>query len=359
VRRLVAALPLGLGLLLLVSAPPACLLYTDRINRPPRVAIKVPEHLFPGVPTRFQAESSDPDGDDVSLFWMRVDGACPDDWKGVSPAGMGDEYTMVPGQTPFCLRLVARDSDGAESAAQFPGNPMNRPPEIAITLGDPAPAESYPLYTSFRVSASSKDPDGDTLTVSWQVRDGAGKDIEHAPCPAATADVCFTCDRPGTVAVTATAKDGGGAVGNASLTLNVAEDQPPCIEAADPAVDTMGVVLAVTDPPRRFEVRQVRDDGNPFPPGEHGRTTFRWYTATEKGPWAYEIAYDLPTFDVSAARFEDPRPGGVYRVRVEVRDAAHDSPPTMRDLEACADDRRVCEQPPHCVRRVWWKVQLQ
>jgi hypothetical protein len=118
------------------------------------------------------------------------------------------------------------------------------------------------------------------------------------------------------------------------------------------------VVLAVTDPPRRFEVRQVADDGNPFPPGPLGGPTFVWYTARETGPWTRALGYDRPTFDVSAASFEDARPGSVYRVRVEARDPAHDDPAALRPLEACAD-LRVCEQPPRCVRWVGWKVQLQ
>ncbi len=63
-------------------------------------------------------------------------------------------------------------------------------------------------------------------------------------------------------------------------------------------------------------------------------------------------------FDVSAARFDDARPGSVYRVRVEARDPAHDDPSTLRDLEGCGDDR-ICERPPRCVRWVGWKVQLR
>jgi hypothetical protein len=64
------------------------------------------------------------------------------------------------------------------------------------------------------------------------------------------------------------------------------------------------------------------------------------------------------TLDVGAARFEDARPGSIFRVRVEARDPAHDNPAALRELEACAD-QRVCEQPPGCVRWVGWKVQLQ
>jgi hypothetical protein len=162
----------------------------------------------------------------------------------------------------------------------------------------------------------------------------------------------------GTYRATATVEDGW-EQGLGTISLAVGEDQPPCIEATDPAVETLGVVLAVTDPPRRFEVRRVRDDGDPFPPAGARVTTFRWYTAPETGRWTRHPGYEKSTFDVSAARFvEDPRPGSVFRVRVEARDPAHDNPPALRELEECGD-QRVCERPPGCVRWVGWTVQLQ
>jgi hypothetical protein len=364
VRRLIT----GLGLLLLVSAPPACLLYTDRINGPPMVAIVAPDALFPGKDAAFLGRFSDPDGDEVSLRWMRLDRDCgmtgAADWKEAAPVAMGQSYSMVPGRTAFCLRLVATDSGGAESVATYTGNPQNRPPELQLALVEPAAADHYPLYTAFRVAAKVRDDDDETPTVAWKIRTGAGKDVTPADCGGTAASdpgvstACFAGEDPGPLLVTATATGGGGKTTTATVSLQVAEDQPPCIQAADPAVDTAAVVLAVTDPPRRFEVRQVDDDGDPFPPGPRGGTTFRWYTARETGPWTREIGYDRPTFDVSAARFEDARPGTIYRVRVEARDPAHDNPTALRELEACGD-QRVCESPPHCVRWVGWKVQLQ
>jgi hypothetical protein len=364
VRRLIT----GLGLLLLVSAPPACLLYTDRINGAPTVAIVAPDAVFPGKDAAFAARVSDPDGDVVTLRWMRVERDCQkttaEDWKGVAPVAMGQSYSMVPGQTAFCLHLVATDSSGAESMAAYAGNPRNSRPAVQLSVVDPAAADRYPLYTAFQLRATVVDPDRDPTTVTWKIRDGAGKDLTAAACAGGDPQVpsaCFTAEHPGPLTVTATATDPGGQSDVATLTLPIAEDQPPCIEAADPAVDATEVVLALTDPPRRFEVRQVRDDGNPFPPGPRGGASFRWYTARETGEWTREIEYDRPVFEVSAARFarfEDPRLGTVYRVRVEVRDPAHDDQTALRDLEAC-EDRRICQSPPGCIRWLAWKVRLQ
>jgi hypothetical protein len=361
VRRLIT----GLGLLLLVSAPPACLLYTDRINSAPVVAIVPPAALFRGKPAPFGATFSDPDGDQVSLRWMRVDRDCqktvPGDWQAAAPVAMGENYSMVPGQSAFCLHLVATDSAGAEAVATYTGNPFNHEPVLQLTVVDPPPAEHYPLFTAFRLAAKAADADGDEVTVAWKIRDPAGKELTSSLCPPAEPGVamaCFAGEIPGALMVTATASDGGEKPTAATITLNVDEDQPACIEAADPSLDARTVVLAVTDPPRRFEVRQVRDDGNPFPPGPHGGPTFLWYTARETGVWKRAIGAFGPSFPVSAGTFdEDPRPGSVYRVRVEVRDPAHDSQPALRELEECHDER-IC-QLAHCVRWAGWTVQLQ
>jgi hypothetical protein len=364
VRRLVTSL----GLLLLVSATPACLLYTDRINGAPTVAIERVGELHPGQHVVFKARGSDPDGDPLTFVWSRVDKACPgsaEDWSRAQ-VSTGDSLDMVPGHDAFCLRLVAQDRSGAQAVAEpYRGEPMNRPPTVVVDVAEPAPAPgSYPLFSFFRLSAArTMDPDGDQITYGWEVRDGAGAPVMAEACPGGPSDTacCFRAQTPGTFVVTATANDGLGGGDRGSASLTIAEDQPPCIEVTDPTVDTPAVVLAVTDPPRRFEVRLVRDDGHPFPPVAFRGTSFSWYTAGETGPWTRLLGYEAATFDVSAARFEDARPGDVFRVRVEARDPAHDpvhDPAALRDLEGCTD-QRVCEHPAGCVRGVGWKVQLQ
>jgi hypothetical protein len=347
------------GLLLLVSAS-GCLLYTDRVNAPPVVEISAGE-VHPGTAAIFRARAQDPDGDAMTFRWWHLDRPCglasADEWARVTPVD-GDPLSVTPGHDRFCVRLMARDSSGAEATAIYDANPLNRPPDARIDVIQPiASADAFPLYSLVQLSAAhSTDPDGDDVSYVWQVRDAAGAEIPVVAC-AGPESACFTAAASGPVAATVVVNDGW-SEGRTSVNLTIAADQPPCIEATDPTVDTPTIVLAVTDPPRRFEVRQARDDGHPFPPGPLGGTSFRWYLGRETGPWTRQLGYDSASFDVSAARFDDARPGSVYRVRVEARDPAHDDPSTLRDLEGCGDDR-VCERPPRCVRWVGWKVQLR
>jgi hypothetical protein len=272
---------------------------------------------------------------------------------------------MVPGHAAFCLRLVAQDSSGAETTADKLVVPENRRPNVLVDVAEPTTAPPYPIFTLFRLSCErTADPDGDSIvSYRWEVRDPAGMPVAPEACPGVAAVphlTCFHAPTTGTFTVTATANDGFEEGRSAPLSLAVGEDQPPCIELTDPPVELTTVVLGATDPPRRFEVRKVRDDGNPFPPVGSRATSFRWYIASATATWSRQIGYEGATLDVSAGRFEDARPGSVYRVRVEARDPAHDTDATRLDLESCTNnDERVCQSPPGCVRWVGWKVQLQ
>jgi hypothetical protein len=353
----------GLGLLLLVGATPACLLYTERINQPPLLQVAWPEPLHSPGTALATATVSDPDGDPVTITWARLDRpSCqmiaPAEWATVS-ATPGLQYRMdVSTRAPFCVHVVARDSAGAEATANWAGRPGNRPPEVTPSLTSRV---SYPLWSEVRLFATAADPDGDPLRYVWEVRDGAGAAVGTVACGrVGESDVatCFTADHPGAYQASVTVSDPDGMSTRAEMTFDVREDQPACLQATDPAMDTAELVMAVTDV-RRFEVRQVSDDGNPWPPGPHGASGFRWYVSRAAGEWTRQIGFEGPTLDVRGTDFPDPRPGNVYRVRVEARDPPHDNPAGLRDLDDCDDTRRICERPTGCARMVWWSVRLQ
>jgi hypothetical protein len=359
---------------LLAATVPACLLYTDAINSAPQVMIVPPASVHANEQITFQASASDPDGDPLTLTWERVNRACADvtsdDWESGAERSKSETFQMqVAGHEPFCVRVVAEDRHGARTASKpFDGAPANRPPTM-IKLGvDGATAaiSAYPLYTTVRLAVSPlTDDDGDPVTFTWKAVDPGGVDRTKdllACDPLQPESVrCFAAERSGPYTVSVDATDGlpGGNAPTASLILPVMEDAPPCIEVSDPSAETSAVVMAVTDPARRFEVRRVKDDGHPYPAGPRGGTTFHWFTASEDKPFRHELGYDFPTFEVGAARFDDARPGSWYRVRVEVRDPLREEPGELARLEATCQGSRLCEAPVGCVRSITWNVRFR
>jgi hypothetical protein len=352
-------------LLLLAGATPACLLYTDPINSAPTVTLVAPAVVHPFERDVYRAQASDPDGDSVTLQWEMAPGKCPisaADWA-MQPRTTGDTFEVQPpNHDPFCVGVMAVDGQGATSKPQFSdGTPSNRPPAPTLT-SDPPLASSFPLYTSFRITAGPpRDEDGDDLTFTWKALDPQGKDLGNrlTACDAAHPEVrCFTADQPGSYTLSVEASDALAQAKSMALTLPVLEDAAPCIEATDPVQEAPVVVLAATDL-RNFEVRRVRDDGHPFPPGPHGGTTFQWFTALDRPgvlpSWTRHLGFDSPVFKVGATLFDDARPGSTYLVRVEVRDPQHDS---GSDLRGCGE-MAVCMVPDRCVRWVTWSVRFQ
>jgi hypothetical protein len=362
------------GLVLLSGTLPACLLFTDPINSAPRVTI-VPVPVFHvNEAVTFAAMASDPDGDPVTLSWSRVPKACADvsraEWDAAIPVVVSKLEVTPLDHQPFCVRVVATDQQGAPTPSEpYDARPENRSPVVVVS-SDPPLGASFPLYTSFRLTATpTTDEDGDPVTFDWKLVDGSGADLgaQLTACdPGHPDDVrCFSAEQPGAYQLSVTGSDGQPIERAMTLmqTLTVLDDGPPCIELTDPAQETAAVVMAVTDPARAFEVRKVKDDGNPFPPGPHGAAAFQWFTARPRAlaappawSWTKELGYDRSTFDVGAFRFDDVRPGSTYRVRVQVRDPLHQSEAELHDLQIACGDADVCKVPDRCVRWVTWSV---
>lgn len=364
----------GVGsLALLVSAVPACLLYTDPINSPPEVTIVPPMMaVYPNQQVNLEARYRDPDGDEVTLHWQSLPKPCSGparptagDWAASAPT-VNQRFLVALGHVSVCVRVVGQDEHGARAAPQeLELSPTNRAPALTLSVA-PLPNGSVPLYSDVRVEAGpDRDEDGDHLTFTWKALDPAGAPVKLADCEGGGDPLrvrCFPAERPGTYLITVEGFDGveGSKPETKTVSVPVLPDQPPCIESSDPSADTGVVVLAATDPPRRFEVRRVKDDGHPFPAGGRGTATFQWFTAREgSAGWTRELGYDRPTFDVSASRFDDARPGSVHRVRVEVRDPDRELAAAQRELEVACEDRAICKLPDTCVRWMTWSVRFR
>jgi hypothetical protein len=353
-----AGLPLGCAL----AAVSGCLLYTDTINQAPTVKLLPPAAVHPRSPATFRAEAQDPDGDQVQLGWSTLPGGCASisasAWAAAGEQN-GFAFMVTPGSRDrFCVRVVARDDSGAEAQAVVDVEPENRVPVARLALRPAtAPGALVPIFSTVKLDATgSDDPDGDDVLRTFEVKDAAGMAIMLDECGSTTR--CFVAERSGAYVATLAVSDGA-LTQTATVVFNVAEDQPPCIEQTDPAVAIPVVVLPADGPSRRFEVKQVRDDGHPFPAGPRGRASFHWFAGRgEAGALVRIVGHDRPELDVGANLIDDVRPGDVARVRVEVRDPEREKPSELRALDACAD-RAVCEQPAGCVRWITWTLRFQ
>lgn len=287
--------------------------------------------------------------------------ALPGDWEA---AGQGDQIFVIPTDlNPFCVRIIARDEHGAEGAFQDQLAAANQTPTADLQIEASAAADGgvYPLYTKFRLAGErSMDPDRDHLTFHWTV---SGANVGPV-----TTTACGTTERPenaacfqATSADAYTAllevRDEHGKEGSAGKTLTVATDQPACLAVTDPDI-TLPYVPLRSDETRTFEIRRVNDDGHAFPPGPAGVPLFYWFKRGKAG-WERDVFNNGPTYAVSAALFEDPRPGSRLHVRVEVRDPLHNDPQTVAQLRSLCGDRPSCEHPTSCIRWVSWEVVLQ
>jgi hypothetical protein len=363
----------SLAWLWLAGATAGCLLFTDRINSVPAVTIKAPAQMFAGTSAMFEADARDPDGDAVTLVWRYVYGTCdavvPSQWAEARGHEQKTLSVMVTARQPFCVRVEARDVDGAEAAAMFPAVPTNRLPSPMISATSGQGGGNLPLFSMVRFDAgASIDQDGDELSFRWNVTVAGGAAVATTDCGAApkprTAQ-CFLADRPGEYTAIVEVSDDGGTswAAKADARVNVGPDRPPCVAATFPTIGPL--VMGVADPARVFEVLRVRDDGHPYPDGDRPGLKFVWSVTRKTGaswePWMRALGHDLATFPVGAGvvRFEDVRPGSEYKVRVEPRDPERVRTATT-DLAECTEkDPDVCEQPGEpepCRRWVTWRV---
>lgn len=354
----------GLFLAIAATGLTGCLLYTDPINARPEVSdIMTADPIMMRAAATFAAVARDPDGEPLTLRWAHLARPCAEvgaaEWAAAA-TWAGPTVQVTPQRRdPFCVRVVATDPHGAEAARTRQFAPGNRAPtvQMGVEPGD----GPYALYTSFRLVPAGLDADQDPLQYAWTAT-RAGAEVPLGPCVderERPLHRCFVAREPGTYEVRVTASDGMAQSPAAAVSLVVAEDAAPCIEASDPDLGVPRVVLDLDAPARRFEVRRVRDDGHPLPAGPYGEASFSWFVSTADGVWNRQIGFERAAFAVGPDLFEGVRPGATFGVRVMVKDPAHDSALSLREVTDGCAGRSLCEQPPRCVRWVSWEVQFR
>jgi hypothetical protein len=358
----------------LIAASTGCLLYTDPINVPPTVQIASVSDIARGAIAAFTATAQDDQGS-LTFRWGVVSGPCPDANAIPAGASWGDSRsdttysTVLEASGDYCVYVEVTDQQGAKGYATRTVHVADRAPSASIGVMTSVSstanlAASVPLYTQLHFVAQGADPDpGDlaTLKYSWSLTPPCVPPPSQADCscPGAPNDACVWLTSPGPASATLTVTDGEGLTGTQTLSFTVAPDAPPCIIDTDPPSSLQGKIQP-PDQPLSLVVRQVADDGDPYPApaGSTSKASFVWSSRVGTAPFARFVNVDLPQLDIPVVAL--PGIGQQLQVRVEV----HDRVDRNTDFMACyaaQPQPLVCEMPAGsgCAGWVTWTVTIQ
>ncbi|QTD49922.1 PKD domain-containing protein [Sulfidibacter corallicola] len=176
-------------------------------NRDPIVnSVVVPRRGVAGEAVTLTVNASDPDGDDLTIAWDLGDGNTAE--------GASVDHTYANAGT-YDMTITVTDGKGGrvdERASILIDPAPNRDPVIE-RLNVPAEAKVEQAVT---LAVTASDPDGDTLTVTWELGDGQTTE-------GATATHTYTA--AGTYQVRVTVSDPQGGSAQSTASIRVIEDQ--------------------------------------------------------------------------------------------------------------------------------------
>ncbi|MEZ4400239.1 MAG: hypothetical protein R3B06_09480 [Kofleriaceae bacterium] len=221
----------------------------------------------------------------------------------------------------------------------------------------------FPVGVPLTITARGDDADADPVALTWTLfpaitSQPGGFGWQRLPDPATGGEAYqLIPDVAGEWQVHVDATDGLDAE-RAELVISVRPDHAPCLDALEPAVADDAVVLALA--PRRFTVRTVADDLDPFPavpPDDAypGAATLAWSMRLAGQADFTPLPGVLDAVDVDPATLP---PGQQLELRVEVADRGHPLPTTSG---ACTVAAPTCsiEPPTSCRQRYTWRVEVR
>ena len=287
----------GLGSVVVVVLLVGC--YTSPVNMSPIVRIDTPATpIQRGTRVPYTATASDPDGGPPTLRWTKTAGVCPNGFE--QPAQWPDTFMLqsfgieaADTSSIWCVWVKASDSAGAATVDAVTFVAPDRAPDAVLTLLSPPEAPSFPLHTTFVLSAGmSTDPDGEidhaNLQFNFKLKSqpsiaanpaipGSVAQVDaFGPCPDTlntdmrmNTDVrCLTATVPGVFQVEVQVSDPTGMTSVVDKFLTVSPGVPP-VAVLDDIVTLDGL------PPHlgsTFKVSAASSTGNP--------TMFDWSSFT-------------------------------------------------------------------------------
>jgi len=365
-----------------IAASAGCF-YVDPINQRPSLDIRPmsSDPVYRGGTVAFTAIASDPEQQVVAFQWRAyvcTDATSIDDcdpgpiFTGVEPTASflvppfrvdPDGDGPLAGRPVESLRVVleGRDDRGAAAkpAQELILPVLNHPPDVQLRV---VSSHGAVVTTPIDVYARYGDAD-DTpgnVTLEWtafspsQVPDTL---IDVAVPPDAGDPAHLQQGKRFTPAVTGNwdirvvATDKLGTRAEEHLTVTVADDAPPCLDAWQPLA---GPAATPITEPTLFQVIHVRDDLDAYPrTGTEsfvGETVFEWSIKVGAGA-RQPLANAVSSLAFDPQAYE---PGTIVELRVQIFDR-------RGTAITCADDAQTCSviSQPTCIQRQTWRVEAR
>jgi hypothetical protein len=354
--------------------------YTDPINERPSIAIhqSVPGSLTRGKKAvKFNAVSSDPDGDTVALAWRAYacNGTACDPAEFQSGTDTVFEIVQIPlvdsaGSSfdTLEIRLEGRDALGATAkpSQTLDVHLDDAPPEIAMRT-DPRPAVVNVPIGVYATVTDDDDvvwgPDSKYAAPVWSVTAPPTTqqfELTDLPVDGSTSQLLqlgqtFTPHDIGDWMIQVAATDPQHVEATEHVTVHVNADQLPCVAQWTPAATIdPGTTLPLTDP-TLFEVLVVTDDLDSYPslPNDPvlGTTEFHWSIVPPGG-----ARQALPNVTGNGVALDPDSyiPGDLVELRVEIQDRTHRA-------VSCPDGDLTCSltADTSCSQRLTWRVEVR
>ena len=276
-------------------------------NKPPTVSLSAtPTSGEAALGVKFIASASDPDGDTLSYSWDFGDG----DTTGNS----SNEAHVYQKAGTFTAKVTVFDGKGgsASDSVQITVREaaQNKPPTVSLS----ATPTSGEAALGVKFIASASDPDGDTLSYSWDFGDGdtTGNSSNEA----------HVYQKAGTFTAKVTVFDGKGGSASDSVQITVreaAQNKPPTVSLS--ATPTSGeAALGV-----KFIASASDPDGDTL--------SYSWDfgdgDTTGDSSNESHVYQKAGTFTAKVTVFDDKGSSASDSVQITVREAARNQPPTV------------------------------